>query len=186
MARSIDASVITELAKDDFNWVSLLYLGFSSPIYLTDAGRDVDSGGQTYTSSANMLSIGRVQEHADMRVGNLPIELSAADQTYVSLFLSNDYIDVRVQYYKALLDDSWALIGSAVQVFDGRISGFKIDEKGSSSKITIDCASHWANFEAINGRKTNDSSQKIHFSTDEGMAFASHNVRDIRWGRKNN
>ena len=190
MTRSISASVVTELANDDMNMVSLLYMGFASPIYLTDAGRDVDSGGNTYISSPHMLDIGNVQENADIRVGALTFTLSSVEQTYAALFLTNDYIDVRVQYWKALLDDSWSLIGTALQMFDGRISGAKFADTdpasggGGKSKLMVECASHWANFETIAGRRSNDSSQKIYFPTDEGMEFASHSERDIVWGRK--
>jgi len=185
MTRAIHASVVTEFAKDDFNMVSLLFLDFTTPIYITDAGRDVDSGGQTYDTSVHILNISSVSESADLRVGTLRIDLSGAEQTYISLLLNNDYIDIQVKYYKALYDDTWTLIGDALLIFDGNISGFKIVDSGKKSMISIECASHWANFDTINGRRSNDSSQKIHFSTDDGMEFASHTERDIRWGKKN-
>lgn len=188
MTRSIHASVVTELAKDDFNLCTLVNFGFSvgspeAPIVLTDADFDVTYGGVTYLTSGHIQTISGVSENYAIRVGTLNIVLSAVEQTYVSLFLSTDHIDLRARYWKALLDDSYAVIGEPILMFDGRISGFKMSESATRSTLTVECASHWANFQTINGRKTNQNSQQIHFPSDLGFEFASHNVKDILWGR---
>ncbi len=183
MTRSINASVVTELAKDDFNMVDLLYFGFDTPIYITTASHDVDTG-TLYASSPHTLNLGNVQEHADLRVGTFNITLSGVEQTYVSLFLSDDYMDVRVTYHKALLDDSGAVIGQPILMFDGRISGVKGGDNGESSTLIVECASHWANFDTINGRMSNDASQQSVFSGDTGATLTGHSARDVKWGQK--
>ena len=189
MSRGNHAAVTTELATDGFNMVSLLHLGFSvgSPeagIYLTDAQFDVPYDGNTYLTSGHILKIGDVTESASMRVGTLNITLSAVDQTYVSLFLSTDHIDLQLRYWKAILDDTYAIIGDPILYFDGRIGGFTINESASKSEIPFSSASHWANFDTIAGRKTNSNSQQIHFPGDLFFAFASQNQQNIPWGRK--
>ena len=63
MTRTINASVIAELAKDDFTMVSLVELHFPSVIRITDAGRDIISG-SLYNSSGNILKVGNISEDA--------------------------------------------------------------------------------------------------------------------------
>ena len=195
MTRNIHASVITELAKDDFNMVSLLRMGFQvgSPladVMITDADFDVtyttaDSPQviDTYTSSGHITDLQTVTEASDLKVGTLTITMSAVEQTYMNIFLTTDYIDVRVRYYRAVVDDAYAVIGQPLLMFDGRISGYKLSESGSKSTLSITCASHWANFDIISGRKTNPASQQGLFPSDLGMDYAAHTVYDIEWGK---
>lgn len=182
MTRIIDAAVISELAKDSFTMVSLVSIHFPSVVRITDAGRDIVSG-STYNSSGHFLNIGDISEDAKLRVGTIRLALSAVDQTYVSLFLNNDWMDVRIIYSKALLDANSAVIGSPLVFFDGNISKFSIKDSGSKSSILIEAASHWANFEVISGRMTNPTSQKALFPTDDGMMYAANVIRDIEWGK---
>jgi len=189
MTRSIHASVVTELAKDDFNMVSLLRIGIpvGSPetdIFLNDTQFPITFDSNVYDSSGHILDIGTVSENADVRIGSLRITFSAVDQTYSNLFQTADYIDARVRYYKAILEDDYTYVGQPILMFDGNISGMKIIDNGRSSKLELECASHWANFDVINGRKTNSNSQQAHFSSDLGFEFAAHTVKDIKWGRQ--
>jgi hypothetical protein len=75
------------------------------------------------------------------------------------------------------------VIGDPILIFDGRISDFGIDDSDDSSIVEIVVSSHWANFDAINGRRTNHNSQQLHFSGDLGFEFASDTIQDIKWGR---
>ena len=184
MTRTVHASVITELAKDDFTMVSLLAMHFSTVVRITDAQFDLVYDANTYSSDENLIQIGDVSESSEIRVGSINVTFGGADQTYISMFLNNDYVDVRVQYWKAFLDDSFGIIGDPLLMFDGYIGAPKIDERDGVSKMTIEAASHWANFDMKVGRKTNDNSQQAVFSGDTGMEYASHTIRDIRWGRK--
>ena len=183
MTRAIHADVITELAKDDFTMVSLIELRFSSVIYMCSGGYQITYDGNTYTPSGHVAKISDVSESAKLAVGAVRLELSAAEQTYVAQFLNNDWMDIQIVYYKALLDSSAAIIGTPLMFFDGNITGFSITDRGKTSSMSIKAASHWANFEVVSGRKTNDTSQQALFPGDLGMEYASHTVRDIKWGK---
>lgn len=189
MARLINASVITELAKDGFVMVDLATFTFDndSPaniVRLTSAPFTVNDGTNDFFSSGNLMATSNITESADLRVGTMTFTFSAADQTWVSLFLNNNYTDEKVEYWRALLDSNHAVIGAPLLMFEGRVSGASITDQGRKSEIRVECASHWANFEAINGRKTNDNSQQAIFSGDLGMEFAHQAIDNIRWGGK--
>jgi len=184
MTRLIDSATIAELAKDDFNLATLIRFDFSSVLYLTDWDRDISALSATWNSSPHFLGVGDVKETSDLRVNTVDITLSGVEQSYVSLFLSQNYIDVPARIYRAVLDDNDVVIGSPILVFNGVITNYDIQDSKSESTVTVQIASHWKDFEKENGRKTNDNSQKIYFPNDEGFEFAANTIKDLKWGKK--
>jgi hypothetical protein len=84
--------------------------------------------------------------------------------------------------YRGFLDDNGALISDPFLLFEGRIANFSLEENATTSSVNIIIASHWADFEKIQGRRTSENSQKLLFSTDKGMEFASQTAQKIKWG----
>ena len=68
-------------------------------------------------------------------------------------------------------------------LFDGKITGYQIKESEKTASLAIIVASMFADFERLNGRKTNPASQKIHFPDDEGFQYSAAIVKDMKWGR---
>jgi len=68
-------------------------------------------------------------------------------------------------------------------LYKGYVDTFAISENKTESNLNLNIVSHWADFEKISGRKTNNNSQQKFFSTDVGFDFASQTVLDIKWGR---
>ena len=182
MTRSLTAGVIAELATNKLNPVELIYLGISTGTYYTDHFSNLTFNGNTYTSSSLFLGSSEVQETADVSVNNLTLKFSGADTTIISLLLNNDYMNKPASLYRGFLDDSNALISDPFLLFEGRIANFSLEENATTSSINIVIASHWADFEKIQGRRTSENSQKLLFSTDKGMEFASQTAQKIKWG----
>jgi hypothetical protein len=84
--------------------------------------------------------------------------------------------------YRGFLDDTGTLIADPFLLFEGRIANFSLEENATTSSINIIIASHWADFEKVQGRRTSENSQKLLFSTDKGMEFASQTSQKIKWG----
>jgi hypothetical protein len=184
MPRGLSSTIITELEKDDIRLAGLIYMDIGSGQYLTDYAHDLVAGGVTYTSSTHLLSVGAPRESRDLRVNTVSVTLSGVQQTYLTLFLTNDHVNRQVKFSKALVDDDGAVIGDSILAFDGRITRFEIKESSRTSEITIEVASHWADFEKTAGRLTNTNSQQRFFPNDLGFAYAANTIRDLRWGRK--
>jgi len=183
MTRSLSGSLTTELATNKLNPVNLIYIGVSTGSYYTDHYKNISFNGNTYLASSLLLGVSDASESSEVAVNDLVIKFSGADQTIISLFLNNDYMDKSAHIYRGFLDDSQALISDPFLLFEGRIENFNIDETDTSSEVSISIASHWADFDKIAGRKTNTNSQKLYFSTDKGFDYASQSVREIKWGR---
>jgi hypothetical protein len=183
MTRSLSGSLTTELATNKLNPVELIYIGVSSGYYYTDHYKDITYNGNTYLASSLVLGVSDASESSEVSVTDLIVKFSGADQTIISLFLNNDYMNKRAYVYRGFLDDSQTLISDPFLLFDGRIDNFNIDESDTVSEVTVSIASHWSDFDKIAGRKTNTNSQKLYFSTDKGFDYASQSVKEIKWGR---
>lgn len=183
MSRDIDSATITALNSDNLNLASLIQMDFTTPIKITDWARDVSALSTTFDSSSDILEIDQVSESSDLQVNSLNLTFSGVSQTYVSLFFTNDYIDVRTRIWKAVLDDSDAVIGAPILIFDGRIVGYSIIDDEDGSTVDVEVASHWKDFRLANGRKTNHNTQQLHFAGDLGFEFAAETSKDIKWGK---
>ena len=189
MSRTLHADVVTALASGAYRYVNLVQIQWDSADggtdYLTDAQFDITDVSDIYTASAFLMSSASVEETTKLSTSSIDISISGADQTYISAIFSSgyNYIDRKVVIKIALLNDSNAIIGNSVEVFNGRISGYKLGETMDSSIITFTVANHWEDFTRVNGRKTNPTSQQEHFSTDEVFEFCSGlRATNITWG----
>lgn len=183
MPRTIDASTITQLESRYFKMCHLLKITLDSIIYITDASYAVNYGGQTYSPSGHLLGINSTNETQELRVGRFELTLSGVSKEYISVFLTQEYVNRQVEMWLAVLDTSGNVTGDAIKTFDGQIESFSINESANTSAISIKVASHWADFERQAGRLSNQNSQQFFFPNDTGMQYAAESIRDIKWGR---
>ena len=183
MARTLTTAVKNELATNSLQPINLLFLNVSTGLRFTDHYKNVTYDSNTYTASSLFTKLSSVTESSEIQVSNITVTFTGADQTIISLFLSNDYIEKEAEIYKGFIGSNEAVIADPFLLFKGRIESFSISETLKDSKVNISIASHWADFSKVEGRKTNTGSQQIHFPNDLGFEFASQTVQDIKWGR---
>jgi hypothetical protein len=183
MSREIDSATITALNSDNLNLANLVQLDFDTPIKVTDWARNVSALSTTFDSSSDLLEIDQFNESSELQVNSSTLVFSGVSQTFVALFLTNDYMDVRTRIWKAVLDNSDVVIGSPILVFDGRIASYSMEDSDNSSTVSVEVASHWKDFDLHNGRKTNNNTQQLYFPGDKGFEFASETNKEIKWGK---
>jgi hypothetical protein len=187
MTRSLTSAVKTELATNDIRPVHLITIGFATPVNLTDCSfsltSSVSGSSVTYNASDFILGISNHTEETDITKSSVSLNLSGADQTFISTVLSENVVNDSVDIFRGFLDDSNALISDPFLLYRGKIDSFDIAETDKASQVNLSIVSNWADFEKKNGRKTNNTSQQRFFSGDVGMDFASQTVQDIKWGR---
>ncbi len=188
MARGLTSSVKTELATGNIDPVLLVELGFSTPVYLTNASFDITSSvsgsSRTYLSNGHLKGITGVSETNAPSKNSLVVSLSGVDQTYISIALNENIINDNVFIYRGFLDSNLAVISDPFLLFYGTIDEYKITDTTQTAKLNLTVTSHWGNFSKTSGRTTSDNSQQRFFSGDKGMEFSALTVRDIRWGRE--
>ena len=187
MTRSLTSAIKTELATNDIRPVHLITIGFATPVNLTDCSfsltSSVSGSSVTYNASDFILAISNHTEETDITKSSVDLNLSGADQTFISTVLNENVVNDSVDIYRGFLDSSSALISDPFLLYRGKIETFDIQETDKSSVVGLTIVSNWADFEKKNGRKTNNTSQQRFFSGDVGMDFASQTVQDIKWGR---
>jgi hypothetical protein len=183
MTRAIDSSTITALQSDAFDMAHLIQLDFSTVLRLTEWGRNISALSSTFVSSPHIVGIGDSSESTDIRANSIDLVMSGVEQTFIAIFLNNNYMDVRARIWKAVLGAGDSIVGAPFLVFDGRISGYNIRDDSGSSEISIEMSSHWKDFELSKGRRTNRNSQQFFFPSDKGMDFSGVIVRNLKWGK---
>jgi hypothetical protein len=187
MTRSLTSAVKTELATNDIRPVHLITIGFATPVNLTDCSfsltSSVSGSSVTYNASDFILGISNHTEETDITKSSVSLNLSGADQTFISTVLSENVVNDSVDIFRGFLNDSNALISDPFLLYRGKIDSFDIAETDKDSQVNLSIVSNWADFEKKNGRKTNNTSQQRFFANDVGMDFASQTVQDIKWGR---
>ena len=174
----------------------LIELQLSTTQYLTsaeinlqfDSATAPDSGNNTYLAQGQFLKYSNIKETADLRISTVNLEFTAVDLTTVALLMSNDFIDKRVVIYSVVMDadHEWTTnvvpSANAYMLFDGRISGYGINQTREGATIELSTASQFADFEKIKGRRTNSQSQQIYFPGDRGFEYSPQVVKDLKWG----
>lgn len=188
MTKGISASTQTELDKSGFNIVNLMEfqnIG-GTTTYVTDAPFEVDYNSNTYAGLGQLLGMGDITEEEDLKIESIDITLSALDTSIVKLFLDYDYIDRRVIVYRAVLGEDYQIAGNPILVFDGRLDQPRLAEDFASRTATlaVSATSHWADFEAQNGRHTNDSEQQALYSGDTFFSTSKDTQKDVKWGKE--
>ena len=188
MTRTLTTAVKNELLTNEIRPVHLLTIGFSTPVNLTDNSFDLTSSisgsSKTYTASPFLVSVPTFTEETDVTKTSLNIDLSGADQTFISTCLNENIVNDSVEIFRGLLNSTNSLIADPLLLYSGNIETFQISESQTDSNVTLTIVSHWADFDKKSGRQTNNNSQQRFFSSDVGMDFASQTVLDIKWGRK--
>ena len=188
MTRALTTAIKNELATNDIRPIHLISIGFSTPVNFTDCSfaltSSVSGSSITYSPSDHLIGISDFSEQTDVSKSSITLSLSGADQTFISVVLNENIINDSVTIHRGLLADDNTIIADPFLLYKGSIENFEIQEKETSSTLSLSIVSHWADFNKKNGRKTNNTSQQRFFSTDVGMDFSSQTVQDIKWGRE--
>lgn len=183
MPRTIASSTLTKLQSTEFVLTHLLKLDLDTPLYLTENPFDIDFDGNTYDANASLVGVGSVTESTDLKVGQINISFSGADTSTIQTIIGQNIINRKLQIWKVVVnDETGAITGDPIPTFTGYITSFRLDESPPESTVSINAASHWADFNKKNGRFTNNNSQQNIFSGDLGMEYAANTIKDLKWG----
>lgn len=205
MARST-ATITTQLQQDEQTTFHLLELHFNdstyNDVFLTDNFHDIDldtptqSAVKTFTAVGGLLGFAPIQETTKLAVNSITISLSGIDNStdgIIAKLMTAPIMNKRVIIYRSFGVANNTDTTKTYLIFDGNVKSWSIDESEEGSQISINVATHWANFEQKNGRITNTSTQQNTirynstqtFKTDRGLEFSSAAIADIQWGPSN-
>lgn len=187
MTRGYSSAVVSVIADSSQSTAHLVEIELdAATYYLSDYYRKLTLGGNEYSPFGYLLGFTDIEEVARLENNEVTISLSGVDQTYISLLLSNDYIDRPVRLYRVWLDSNGDIIDDKQLLFDGRIDQpiIQDDPENGATVISLKCSSHWIDFERVNPRRYSNEEQQFRFSGDKGLEFVTEIPLELIWGRK--
>jgi hypothetical protein len=151
-------------------------------IRLTDSGIDIDLNGELYEHNGLLLGMDAPTFNAELRIGEISLAFTAADQSVVALMLGVNQINRYAHIYRAYLNDQGQVIPNPILLHSWLINAPDVSDSKDDSQITVPLTSEWADFEAPRGRRSTDANQRRFFPTDKGLEFASQVKKDLKWG----
>lgn len=194
MSRDLHASTSAIIGNSDLHSFHLLTFYFSSPFRLTDHAHDINynfgSGTETFLSTGRLASSQNVEETLKIANPTIDITLTGANEADVSLALTENFNNKRVVIRRGFFDSSGNtsdsnIISDPFILFDGRIDSYTINDNPSTGESTVTwrIASHWADWDKLNGRKCNNQNAKLYFPNEEGFSHCYDQIGDKVWGR---
>lgn len=189
MPRPLHNDTIAILDDANLEYFHLYQFYFSTPIYLTDYYRNIVYGGITYIASASLEGYSSTKESISINNEKVSITLSGADGDNVSLALTEQYTNKRIVIYRGYFNGSGTTDANIVQspflIFDGRVDNYVIEDDPVELKSVVswNVASHWADWEKVQGRTCTQNNAKLHYPNEEGFKFIYQRIGDKVWGR---
>ena len=166
-SRALHSIITTELAKGKINYCHLYKLEFNATYIYTDAKLNIAYDGQSYLSNAFIQNSSTIREEGKLTTGKVTLQMSGVDQTFITEFLTNGYIQKQITISRAFLSDDFVVLNSgsnyAVEIiFRGNVADFSVEDTMESTQVKLGIENHWAQFGRIAGRVTTpDSSNQF-------------------------
>ena len=190
MARDIDASTLTELAKGHFTAAILVSLELTdSTERFTNAGQnllwDEDLGGGDFTfyGVGNMGSINAVEEGSELKGYSIELTASGVPSDMITDAFSANYQNQPCKIWLSVMNSNHVIVGSPILLFNGRMDNMNIVMGGKTASVTVSAHSRLIDWARIRGGRWNHRDQQIVDPTDLGLQYiASLADKDFTWG----
>lgn len=139
---------------------------------------NVEYNGAIYYSGL-LLGISDAKQTAQVNLNDLKIEVSSLDDEIIYLAYSQPWMNRRVNWSRVYFDEDGNQAGS-LSLFDGLLSSMTDNETG---ELTWTASSEWADFNRVNGRKTNLQSQQMFYPDDDCFEQTPFLDDSVPWGK---
>jgi hypothetical protein len=181
----IDISeAVEEKLLGDYSTAHLVEIRLSGgTLRYTENGYDLLWDGETWLANGLLLDLDEPKYTSELRINEITLALSGADQTTIAQFLATSQYNRRVIVWRAYLGDDGQPIDDPIRLGDWRISGWSFDDSTNSESImAVKLSSEFADWEKTRGRRTTESSQQRFYPNDRGFEFASSVSKQQKWG----
>lgn len=180
---TITPQVAAALAGDhDYCHLIRIELANNTVLRFTDSGFDINWQGETFNANGLLLGLDDPSFTSELRIGEISLSFTAADQGIVALMLGTNQINRPVYIYRAYLTPFGQVMPDPMLLHAWLITGADVSDDTDSATCTVRMASEWADFEAPRGRRTTQNSQVRFYPQDKGLEFATQVKKDIKWG----
>lgn len=181
MSRIVPSEILLALSQPEvFPFYAVEFDFDTAPIRFWTGYGDRTIETNTYSGTGNLMSIGGLEEAADMSAKSASVTLSGIPPELVSLALVEPYQNRACRILFGVVGSS-----AVVEVFAGTMDTMTIEDSGETSTINIKIESKWVRLDRVNMRRYTSESQKSRHSGDTFFDWvADLQDREIVWGRK--
>jgi len=185
MSRTLSTEMQTVATAELVRPIYLVDMEFSSgSIYLWSGMGDLTYNSNTYLGAGDLLSIGAIQETAELTANGATVTLGGIKQSLLTLARDEPYQGRPLIIRLGAFDENGDLIASPVILFSGFMDIMTIADSGDTSTITVTVENKLIAFQRTAVRRYTAEDQKIEHPTDKGFEFvAKIQEKEIVWGR---
>tara|TARA_R110002126_G_scaffold187269_2_gene335854 strand:- start:3684 stop:4232 length:549 start_codon:yes stop_codon:yes gene_type:complete len=181
MSRTVSAAILTALAQPEVQPFYAIEFNFdTAPLYFWTGygGRVIE--GNNYLGTGNLLTIGGLEEAADLSAKSVTITLSGVPSDIVSLALSEPYQRRTCRILFGVQN-----VDAIVEVFSGVMNTMTIQDSGETSTIELLVESKLVELERAKIRRYTHESQQARYPNDTFFSYVTAlQDKDVIWGRK--
>jgi hypothetical protein len=184
MTRDIDAAVVTASQEAVIRPVLMFDGNFASGHVRVHSGvGTITYGGNDYTGLGTLGRISPIDESIELSASGIKVSLSGIPGDLISTALGEHYQGRLAVIYIALLDSSYAVIGTPTIVFQGRMDNINIT-LGASADLSLSIENPLVDWDRPRERRYNNADQQARYPNDKGLEFVEQAVdKEINWGR---
>lgn len=185
MSRTLSTEMQAVATAELVRPIYLVDMEFSSgSIYLWSGMGDLTYNSNTYLGAGDLLSIGAIQETAELTANGATVTLGGIKQSLLTLARDEPYQGRPLIIRLGAFDENGDLIASPVILFSGFMDIMTIADSGDTSTITVTVENKLIAFQRTAVRRYTAEDQKIEHPTDKGFEFvAKIQEKEIIWGR---
>tara|TARA_R110000851_G_scaffold158716_1_gene301827 strand:+ start:1200 stop:1805 length:606 start_codon:yes stop_codon:yes gene_type:complete len=185
MSRTLSTEMQAVATAELVRPVYLVDMEFSSgSIFIWSGMGDLSYNSNTYLGAGDLLSIGAIQETAELTANGATVTLGGIKQSLLTLARDEPYQGRPLILRLGAFDENGDLITSPVILFSGFMDIMTIADSGDTSTITITVENKLIAFQRTAVRRYTAEDQKIEHPTDKGFEFvAKIQEKEIIWGR---
>jgi|TARA_R110001592_G_scaffold9025_1_gene48441 hypothetical protein len=186
MARTIGSTFSTQLSSSQtrpFYAVEFLY---TQTLRVWTGYSEFTIDGSNYLGLGDLISVGQVEESADVKANGLNITLSGLDTSILAGAFNETQQGIVVNVKFGVLtttDNALAIVDTPYQIFSGTVDTVSINEDGETSTIQYSIESKLISLEKALDFRYTDQDQKFFFPNDRGLEFVDDmQDKSIDWG----
>lgn len=183
MSRAIPSGLLVALAQPNVEpFYAIECLFDDDPLRLWTGYGDRVIGGQTYTGGGSLLTIGGLEEIADLSAKKADITLSGIASSLITAVFATPYQGRKVRILFGVRD-----VSDYIEVFTGFADQMTIRDSGETSDITLSVESKLVDLERPRVRRYTQESHASRYPTDTFFSFvADLQDKEIIFGRAGN
>jgi hypothetical protein len=139
--RSLSAPTLAALSASQLAMVTLVHMGFASPIALNSSNMDLVWSSVTYKGAGAMGAISQIEDSPG-EIKGLSFQLIGVDSAYIALALDDAAVvqGTAVTIRTAILDSTYTIVDAPVE-WTGKLDTMSIEEDGETCTISVSAES---------------------------------------------